>query len=193
MRRLSQRALIAVGGLLLLVTAIVLYVAIQLLSLRQGYTDTIETIEPRTARLLGVYESAERLSAAGAEAEAKVKQVAYPAMRDSATAAAAMQQDVRERLVEAGMSISGSQIRPRQQDEGFDRLRLDLTAEGNIGSLEAALQALEEMRPLIFITELSVKPARVSRRRSRQAEAQAQGDIRKVSARFELISLRLKL
>lgn len=192
MKQRSQRANVAVGSVLLLALLPVLYAVIQLLVLSREYADEIATIEPRTARLLGIYESAERLGQAGTQAEANVRQTAYPPSRDSATAAAAMQKDVRERLVAAGMSIAGSQIRPRQQEEGFDRLRLDLTAEGNIESLELALLALEDMRPRVFITELTVKPARVSRRRSRSSEAEPQGDVRKVSARFELVSLRVK-
>jgi hypothetical protein len=103
-----------------------------------------------------------------------------------------MQRDVRELVTVAGLSVSGSQILPRQAHEGYERLVLDLTAEGNIDSLEQALEALEEMRPLVFVQSLSVKPARVSRRRTRQAEPEGEGDTRRLTARFKLTALRLK-
>ena len=96
-------------------------------------------------------------------------------------------------MAAAGMSVSGSQIRPRQQEDGFDRLVLDVTAEGNIAALEQALLALEDMRPQVFVTALDLKPARVSRRRSRQSLVEPEGDIRHVTARFELVALRLKV
>jgi len=192
MNHLSKRSMIAVGSVCALLLLPVLYCIVQLLLLRQGYAEEIESIEPRTARLLGLSESTERLTTAGLQADAILEQVAYPEQRDSATTSAAMQQDVREQLIAAGMSISGSQIRPRQSEDGYDRLVLDLTAEGNIGALEQALLALEEMRPLVFVKELAIKPARVSRRRNRHSGSEIAGDQRKVTARFELVSLRVK-
>lgn len=192
MRISWSRSLVVVAASVAVVLGLLLYVLINLWGLRQGYIESIESITPRTARLLGIVQSADALIEADIQASFILEDVAYPAQPDAAAAAAAMQRDVRELVTAAGLSVSGSQILPRQAQEGFDRLVLDITAEGNIDSLEQALEALEEMRPLVFVQSLSVKPARVSRRRSRQAEPEVVGDTRRLTARFKLTALRLK-
>ncbi len=192
MKRPVERAFVVVAATAAVVVGLLLYVLINLWSLRQGYVEQIETITPRTARLLGIVQSADALIDADLQASFILEDVAYPAQPDAAATEAAMQRDVRELVTAAGLSVSGSQILPRQAHEGYERLVLDLTAEGNIDSLEQALEALEEMRPLVFVQSLSVKPARASRRRTRQPEPEVEGDTRRLTARFKLTALRLK-
>ena len=94
----------------------------------------------------------------------------------------------------AGLSVSGSQILPTRKADGFDRLSLDISAQGNVDALDEALLSLELMRPLVLVESLSVKPVRERRRsRSRQREpvAAEPGDQRQLTVRFQLISLRL--
>lgn len=185
-----DRSRVVVGAtaglaLLLLLTAVA-----YLLSLRGEFAGEIELVEPRTARLLGILQSADQLDAAGGRAEAMLRDLAYPAGRDSATMAAGLQQDVRELLSEAGMTVTGSQVLPVRQAEGHDRLTLEITAEGNVQALDEALSGLELMRPLVFIESLTVKPVRT---RSRRGDAGQEGDVdpRRVSVRFQCFALRL--
>lgn len=192
MNMLANRARIVVGASLAMLLLVLLYCVGNLWALRQGYVEQIDAIAPRSARLLGMLESTEALAAADREAASILEEVAYPALRDAASTGAAIQKDVRELMIEAGMSISGSQVLPRQAEEGFDQITVEITAEGNTDALEQTLASLELMRPLVFVKSLNVKPARVSRRRSREPQALEVGDTRKVSARFKLISLRLK-
>lgn len=192
MKALANRAAVVVAASLAVLLLLVLYGVGNLWVLRQGYVEKIDAIAPRSARLLGMLESAEELRAAESKAAAILEEVAYPALRDAATTGAAMQKDIREVMIEAGMSISGSQLLPRQVEQGFDRLTIEITAEGNTEALEQTLASLELMRPLVFVQTLNVKPARVSRRRTQGAQPVSVGDSRKVAARFKLVALRLK-
>jgi hypothetical protein len=82
------------------------------------------------------------------------------------------------------------------QSSDFDRLRLDITAEGNIEALDGALASLESLRPLVFVDSLKVTPIR-SRNQNRGRlqgveEDSGSEDPRRLTARLQLFSLRLK-
>jgi general secretion pathway protein M len=168
-----------------------LYWVLHFWFLRQGFIDDIEAIEPRTARLLGIMKSVDQLKVASGDAKSRLRELAYGSDRDSATTAAAMQQNIRELMTGAGLSVSGSQILPQRKSEVFDRLSLDIVAVGNIEALDTALAGLEAMRPLVFVETLKVNPER-TRGRGRQADAAVVGDPRTVTARLQLFSLRFK-
>lgn len=188
----ATRPNIVVGCSLGVIALLALYWIMHFWMLRQEFVSEIEAVEPRTARFLGVMASFDQLQAATAEVDAVLSELAYPAERDSATTAAAMQQDIRELMTAAGLSITGSQILPARVVDGLDRLSLDITAEGNIDALDEALANLGAMRPLVLVRSVTVKPSR-ARRRSRRAESEsvATGDPRKLIARFQVFALRL--
>lgn len=191
----ADRPTLVVGCTLLAVALLVLYGVVHFWLLRQGFVGEIDAIQPRTARLLGITQSLPELEVAAEAAGAGLRDLAYSSDSDSAATAAAMQQDVRELLTNAGMSVSGSQVLPPRALEGFDRLGLDITAVGNIDAVDEALAGLELVRPQIFIDSVKLKPER-SRSRSRssrnQPETPEPGDPRKVSVQLELFSLRLR-
>ena len=179
----ATRPNIVVGCSLGLIALFALYWIMHFWMLRQEFVSEIEAVEPRTARFLGVVASSDQLQAATAEVDAVLSELAYPAERDSATTAAAMQQDIRELMTAAGLSITGSQILPARVVDGLDRLSLDITAEGNIDALDEALADLGAMRPLVLVRSVTVKPSR-ARRRSRRGESESveAGDPRKLVA-----------
>ncbi|MEZ5501597.1 MAG: type II secretion system protein GspM [Halioglobus sp.] len=187
----ADRSTIVVGGSLAILLVLVFYWVLHFWLLRQDFVNEIESVEPKTARLLGIMDSVEQLNIASGLASSRLQELAYGADRDSATVAAAMQQNIRELMTGAGLSISGSQILPQRKSEAFDRLSLDITAEGNIEALDAALTSLESMRPLVFIESLKISPQR-DRSRGRQPAVPSDVDPRKLTARFQLLSLRLK-
>jgi general secretion pathway protein M len=191
----ADRPTIIVGSSLGLVFLLALYLVLQLWFLRQDFADEIEAIQPRTARLLGMLESVDQLDLASGTARSMLRELVYAVDQDSAKAASSLQQNVRELLTSAGLSVSGSQILPQRKSDKFDRLSLNITAEGNINALDEALSSLELMRPLVFVESLKVQPQRTSsRRRSRRSEDidDKDDDPRKLAAQFELFSLRLK-
>jgi general secretion pathway protein M len=191
MKLKADRPTIVVAISLGLLLLLVLYWVLHFWFLRLDFAREIETIEPRTARLLGIMQSVDQLGTASTAASGRLQELAYGADRDSATAAAAMQQNIRELMTGAGLSVSGSQILPQRKSEAFDRLSLDITAEGNIEALDSVLSGLEAMRPLVFIETLKVNPVR-NRGRGRGHEAKGAGDPRNLTARFQLFSLRLR-
>lgn len=194
-----DRTTIVVGGTLLVVLVLLVYWILYFWFVRQGFAEEIATIEPRASRLLGIMQSAEQLTVASATAKERLQELTYPSDRDAAATAAAMQQNIREVMTSAGLSISGSQILPQLQSPEFDRLRLDITAEGNIEALDRALSSLDEMRPLVFIESLKVTPERSRnqnrgrlRGRDRLPDDTNTDDPRRLTARLQLFSLRLK-
>lgn len=168
-----------------------LYAIVQFWLLRAAYVDEIDSIRPRTARLLGIEQSAEALARAGARAESLLEEVAYAGGSDSAANAATMQQEIRELMTSAGMSIATSQILPPQQEDGYERLRLDITVEGNVNQLDRALEELAAARPLVFIEAARVKHFHGAGSASYRRHVQSGNpeDPRKLTARFELFSL----
>ena len=167
------------------------YVVAHFLMLRSDYSSEIDNIQPRTARLLGMLESADQLDQASGAARNILSDIAYEPGRDAATAAASLQSDVRELMADAGLSVTGSQILDARSGEGYDKLQLDLTAEGNIEAFDEALSGLENLRPLVFVESVKVKPIRTRSRRGDELEASAV-DPRKLNARFTLFALRLQ-
>lgn len=191
----ADRPTIIVGSSLGLVLLLAVYLTFQLWFLRQGFSDEIEAIQPRTARLLGILDSVDQLRLASDTARGMLRELVYPADQDRAKAASSLQQNVRELLTSAGLSVSGSQILPQRKSHRFHRLSLDIKAEGNIDALDEALSSLESMRPLVFVESLKVEPQRTrSRRRGRQSQPEdtVEGDPRILTARFQLFSLKLK-
>ncbi|MBK6738948.1 MAG: hypothetical protein IPG64_14175 [Haliea sp.] len=195
MKIMADRSTIVVGCTLGILFLVVAYWVLHFWFLRQSFADEIETIEPKTSRLLGIVESADRLEIASGLANSSLTMLAYAADQDSATSAATMQQNVREIMTAAGLSVSGSQILPQRSSEGFDRLGLDITAQGNIDALEEALSNLVSVRPLVFVGALKVSPDRARRPlrgRLGRPEEEVEGDPRKLTVRLQLFSLRLQ-
>jgi general secretion pathway protein M len=175
---------------------ILVYVLGYFIMLRQEYAAEVESLEPRIARLEGMLSNEEAFSAASENADTLLKEVAYGSGRSPAATAAAMQREIRDVLVGAGLSVAGSQvIEDDEESEGFLRLWLDVTAVGNINSLDDALAQLDDIRPVVFVKSVKIKPERQrarTRAGSDKSPEPADGDPRKLTARFELFSLMLE-
>jgi general secretion pathway protein M len=184
----SKRMALSVGLVAGSLALLAVYAIVHFWMLRQAYAEAIEDLVPRTARLQGIVESEEQLVAAAASVDETLAELAWPLDKDAAMTAASMQQLVRDAIANAGLTVSGSQILPAQPDSGFERLVLDLTASGNIESLDEAIVNLKELRPMVLIESATIKPVR-ARRRLGQADDGA--DQRLLSIRMRLVSLRL--
>ncbi|MFT4519768.1 MAG: general secretion pathway protein M [Halioglobus sp.] len=194
MKIAADRPTIVVAATLAPLALLVLYWMLHFFLLRQDFVADIDNIQPRTARLLGMVDSLQELEMASSYAGGVLEELAYPAGRDSANTAVAMQKDIRELMTDAGLSVSGSQILKKRKSEEFDRLTLEISAQGNIDALEEALANLETMRPMVFIKSINVKPSRASRSRQRfsAAKTEGAGDPRTLTAQFNLFSLRMR-
>ena len=97
--------------------------------------------------------------------------------------ATTLQKDVRQILVEAGLTVSNSQILAVREEDAFDYIGLKLTATGDIAALDAALSAIAGYLPVLLVEELDIWPQRTG---SRGGEAQQQ----ELSVSLQLLSLR---
>ncbi|WP_116367406.1 type II secretion system protein GspM [Parahaliea mediterranea] len=163
---------------------LVLYLVFQLLGLRGGYQDEIDDLEPRVARLEGLRQREVDLQQSLSAVDGKVTNLVYPGERDRASVAATMQKDVREILIDAGLSVANSQILPDDSEEGFEEIRLDVTVSGNLPALDAALAGLGAYRPRLMIESLDIWPERATRRNSDPGQT--------VTAGMQLMALKVR-
>ena len=183
-----NRMALSVGLVAGSLALLAIYAVVHFWLLRQEYAEAIGDLVPRTARLQGIVESEEQLVAAAAAVDDALAELAWPLDKDAAMTAASMQQLVRDAIANAGLSVSGSQILPAQPGSGFERLVLDVTASGNIESLDEAIVNLKELRPMVLIESATIKPVRA---RTRLGQAGNSEDERLLSVRMRLVSLRL--
>lgn len=184
----ANRMALSVGLVAGSLALLAIYAMLHFWLLRQDYAEAIGDLVPRTARLQGIVDSEEQLVAAAASVDEALAELAWPLDKDAAMTAASMQQLVRDSIANTGLSVSGSQILPAQPGSGFERLVLDVTASGNIESLDEAIVNLKELRPMVLIESATVKPVRA---RSRLGQADDSADQRLLSVRMRLVSLRL--
>jgi general secretion pathway protein M len=149
-------------------------------SLHQQSQDLI----PRIARLTGLAESEAVLQAASEQAHGQLQLLVYG---DAGDAGAMMQQQVRQVMERAGLTVAGSQILSPRVEALFTRLQLDINATGSIEALEIALQELRDLRPLVMIDSLQAQPVR-----SRARRGAASSPEQVVTLRIRLSSLRLQ-
>jgi general secretion pathway protein M len=187
----ADRPTIVVGLSLLCLVVPILFVIGDLLLMRQAYVGEIDKITPRAARLLGLIESEESLTQSASGMAEVLATSAYSSDVDSATTAASMQQMVREVMTSAGLSVSGSQILPGENTEGFENLNLDITVVGNINAVEEALSNLRMIRPLVLVESVTIKKLRATRTRAAQKAKPKKTDERMLSVRLRLLSMRL--
>lgn len=173
-------------GLTLLVP-LLLYgnILFSLVAVRQTYQADIDRIAPRVARLQGLIENEEALGLAAERAERLMVDLVYPVTEDRAAVSARLQQDVRQMLVDAGLSVTNSQVLPVREEAMFDHIGLKLTVNGDIEALDAGLAALTAHRPLLLVESLEVWPNRTGRRNKDDEEAP-----HSLSASLQLLSLR---
>lgn len=187
----ADRTTVVVGLSLSCVVILVLIVIGDFWFMHQEYAKDIENITPRTARLSGFIQSEKQLAVAASKVEGTLATLAYPSTSDGALTAASMQQEIREVMASAGLSVSGSQILPSREVEGFERLNLNITVVGNIGSVDEAISNMRELRPLVLVKSMNIKPLRVRNSRKGKEAAPPLEDPRKITVRFHLLSLRL--
>jgi general secretion pathway protein M len=185
-----NRMTLSVGASVGCLVLLALYLVVVFWLLRQTYAHSIDNLTPRTARLQGLIDSEAQLADAAARVEDNLSELTWPGGRDTAMTAADLQQQVRDSIVAAGLTVSGSQILPAQAEHGFERLVLNITATGDIESLDEAIVSLRELRPVVLIETATVRPVR-ARRTSRRGGDAGGKEERLLSINMRLVSLRL--
>jgi len=160
------------------------YFLLGLWDVRQGYQSEIERLEPRIARMQGLqgYEAQLRVSAE--RVAKKTARLAYATTDDGTTVATSLQSTLRQILIDAGLSVTNSQVLQPREEGVFETVGLKLTVNGDLAGLDEALRAIAQYRPALLIESLDVLPVRVSRRRKDPAQ-------QNVNATLQLFSLRV--
>ncbi len=178
-----RRSAVIVGLTLVLPLFGLLYLVGDFLEMRQGYQHEIERLEPRIARLKGLSESEQRLAESAGRLHARLRDLAYPGSDDRAAVSATLQNNVREIVTAAGLSVTNSQVLPVKEEEGFDRIGLKLTVSGEVAALDAALMELTTYVPLLLVESIEIWPERQSRRNDTNPP-------QRLTASLQLLSLR---
>jgi len=181
--RSNQRSAWIIGLTLIIPALLYLNALLGLLSMRQGYQSEIDALAPRIARLQGLIEHEGQLRESALKVDKRVERLAYPATEDRATVSARLQKNARQIFVEAGLSVSNSQVLPVREKNAFDYIGLKLTVTGDVAALDTAMIAITGYRPLLLVESLDVWPTRGSSRKSTINE-------QTVSASLQLLSLR---
>lgn len=163
MKWLQMRSVRVVGAFALLIVLALCASYIYLYGKYRAYEAEIITLEPRTARLLGLAASEEQLKREISRAQSGVDTLFIQQEVDETKAATEFQQNIRRIFTAVGMEISGSQVLPSRGQESFIGLYLDISVTGGVENLAQALIDIEGNKPLIFIDSMVLRPQRQRR------------------------------
>jgi hypothetical protein len=176
----NKKEAIVVGTTLALPLALLLYVLVGLWGLGHSFQQETDRLEQRIARLNGIALAGEELLAAAADAEATLRKLAY-AGDDADAVSATLQKNVRGIMSGAGLVVADSRIESARREGAFDVVGLEVSVSGGIEALDEALGDIVSYTPLLLVTDISVTPARTSRRGNAGGQA--------LSAKMNLIAL----
>lgn len=157
---LPAHARVVAAALLALTACVVIYILLALGSWFLENQQRIYDLVPRIARLQGYTLSEETLRESAREVQAQLETMTYPAGEDTDTSGAAVQQQLRRYLETAGLSVSSSQLLDPRSHEGFEEIRLEVSASGPMSALDAALRDLRLARPALLVGSLRLSPMR---------------------------------
>ncbi len=126
--------------------------------------DTLDVIEPRYARLQGVQHKGAEIHTRRAEVEAALARVAHPADAEIVRIGTDLQQRVRRIADELDIRVSGSQILPARDKDGFIVVTVAGTMEGETDALGAFLVGLADEEPPVIVEKLVAQAPRPGRR-----------------------------
>lgn len=158
-RQARMVAVLMLGSLLLMVG---LWIG-ELVARTWRMAEQRAAIEPRYARLAGVFERGEAIVAAGRQVTEALAQLAYPATDDVGEIGTELQQRVRQLAEAAELRVVGSQILPVREEQGFTVVTVTGTLEGETGALAAFLAALAAEQPPIVVEKVAVQASRARR------------------------------
>jgi general secretion pathway protein M len=154
---LQRRALVSVAGTLAVVLVAVVLVARYVVEKHLWGKETLEQIEPRYARLLGLRDISAKLDEALKGSRTALSRLGHPAGRDAAQVGNDLQQVARRALQAAGLSITSSQVLSPRAESGFERVSVSLQADGSLSGVQIALAALQTETPRILFESVSLQ------------------------------------
>lgn len=160
MRLADKRARISVGVCAAILVVLAVPVVDQFL-FRYGWAEqTLQDIEARYARLLGLREAAPRIQQTLAQTVEVLDRYAYPVDTGADRIGADLQQRVRRIAESTNVAVAGSQILPPRAAGGMEVIVMAATLDANVGSLRDFLLALSADKPSIQVETLNVTAPR---------------------------------
>lgn len=127
-------------------------------------TETLHAIGPRHARLAGLQTAGPDIVAGRAAADQGLLRIAHAADVELARIGTALQQRIRHLADEHHLRVSGSQILPPRNEQGFNVITVTATMDGEPGALATLLLALASEAPPVVVQRLTVQAPRQGRR-----------------------------
>ena len=160
----SHPRIVLICGLTLLLPAL-LYVntLLGVWGMHRDAQSDIDNLMPRIARQYGLIEHEDELRDASNLARRGVATLVYPASRDAASVSTTLQTSIRQIFSDAGLTVSNSQVLPVREKEHFNYINVNLTVQGDISGVDAALTDIAEFRPLLLVESLEMRPLRSGR------------------------------
>lgn len=146
------------------------------------YSAEIIRLQPLMARLVGMQQSEALFVEANALIRADLAQMSFSSPGGADAAAAELQRRVRGIAAEHSLSVSGSQVLPATEGQGYQQLAISMTIKGSMSSVPGFLGELGEIQPQVILSNVQISPAR-SRR----------GGPQNVSLRISVLALRTKV
>jgi len=161
-------------GLLLAAVALVFLVINIWSSASESWYEIVKS-EPRIARLKGYQAFQPAMVEAASEAEVVLQDLAFTVGADESETGARLQQLLRGFAEDAGLTVRGSQLITKGQQEkapeGFIRLSVELRVRGLPVALNLFLRDVYEHSPRLKVAEMNV--VKVRERRASRREAQS--------------------
>jgi general secretion pathway protein M len=164
-----RRSAWIIAATLLVPLLLYLYLFSAIWGQRAAYQSQIDRLQPRVARLQGLLDYEQQLLQSSGMVDAQIGELVYSAADDAATISTTLQKDIRKILVDAGLSVTNSQVLPvNSNEEGFDYVRLRVTVSGAVSGLDTALGEFAAYTPLLLVESMDVSPAPQARRNKRR-------------------------
>lgn len=160
----GSNARLVAALMLALIAAVVVAFAAELGSRYRWANDTLDTIEPRYARLAGLVDAAGPILARNSEAEGELARLAHGADVEIARLGTDLQQRIRRIAAETGVGVTGSQILPTREEGGVMVVTVAGTMNGEIGAIAELMLRLESEVPPVFVEKMLVQTSRTRQR-----------------------------
>lgn len=175
----GRRARWAVGVVLFLVFAAGVLFSYEL---NQRYTwahDTLDQIEPRYARLLGLQQQGEPIAEALGKSQAQLARYVYPESVSAERVGTDVQQRVRQMAELSGLSVVNSRIALGEVEGHLQSVSVTVTVQGSGERLRELLVALPGDEPVLRLESAQIQSARGRVRDDR------------ITAQLSLVALRM--
>ena len=158
------RVVASVIGAVLLVTLAVW--AFELSTRYRWAEQELERIGDRHARLAGLIDAGEAISARAGQDASRLMLLVHPAEASLDQVGAAFQQTVRETAQAVGLEVATTQLLPVQSEGLYDRIVLSAMLNGSIDRFYEFFVRIEQLQPLPVVERVQLNPARQVRGQS---------------------------